>query len=192
MAMMRPAPSDLTAPGIKAARTRRRNQDDQVTHFVRNAVDKALPGLPDHLKTDSNSRYARSNGKTRWYAIWYSDRFPWERNVFCYVLRVIKGTSDGSFRVIVNLQFRKSYLRNALSYTNDKISELKRFLANFQDYEIEDSNLFLRPQQVVAEDATALDDTLAEQTATALRRMIETFTSEVDDFVQSHKPDQSA
>ena len=178
--------------GIKAARTRRRNQDDEVTHFVRRAVDKALPGLPDHLKTDSNSRFARSNGQTRWYAIWYSDRFPWERNVFCYVLRVIKRTSDGSSRVIVNLQIRKSYLRNTLRYTDDKISDLKRFLANFQEYEIEDSNLFLRPQQVVVEDATELDDTLADQTATSLRRMIETITTEVDGFVQSHNPDHSA
>ena len=178
--------------GIKAARTRRRNQDDEVTHFVRRVVDKASPGLPDHLKTDSASRYARSNGQTRWYAIWYSDRFPWERNVFCYVLRVIKRTSDGSSRVIVNLQIRKSYLRNTLRYTDDKISDLKRFLANFQEYEIEDSNLFLRPQQVVVEDATELDDTLTDQTATSLRRMIETITTEVDGFVQSDNPDHSA
>ena len=178
--------------GIKAARTRRRNQDDEVTHFVRRTVGKALLGLPDHLKTDSNSRYARSNGQTRWYAIWYSDRFPWERNKFCYVLRVIKRTSDGSLRVIVNLQIRKSYLRNTLRYTDDKISELERFLDNFQEYEIEVSNLFLRPQQVVAEDVTELDDALAEQTATSLSRMIETITTAVEGFVQSHNPDLSA
>ena len=177
--------------GIKAARTRRRNQDDEVTHFVRRTVGKALLGLPDHLKTDSNSRYARSNGQTRWYAIWYSDRFPWERNKFCYVLRVIKRTSDGSLRV-VNLQIRKSYLRNTLRYTDDKISELERFLDNFQEYEIEVSNLFLRPQQVVAEDVTELDDALAEQTATSLSRMIETITTAVEGFVQSHNPDHSA
>ena len=178
--------------GIKAARTRRRNQDDEVTHFVRRTVGKALLGLPDHLKTDSNSRYARNNGQTRWYAIWYSDRFPWERNKFCYVLRVIKRTSDGSLRVIVNLQIRKSYLRNTLRYTDDKISELERFLDNFQEYEIEVSNLFLRPQQVVAEDVTELDDALAEQTATSLSRMIETITTAVEGFVQSHNPDLSA
>ena len=177
--------------GIKAAKTRRRYQDDEVTHFVRRIVAKAQPALPDRLKTDSNSKYARRNGQTRWYAIGYSDRFPWERDKFCYVLRLINRATDGSLRVIVNFQIRKSYLRNTLRYTDDKISALKRFLENFQEYEIEDSDLFLRPQLAVAEDVTELDDALAEHTATSLSRMIETITERVEEFVetQSHGAD---
>ena len=175
--------------GIKAARTRRRYRDDKVTHFVWSIVAKALPALPDHLKTDSNSQYARRNGQTRWYAIGYSDRFPWERDKFCYVLRVIEGARDGSLRVVVNFQIRKSYLRNTLRYTDNKISALKRFLGNFQEYEIEDSDLFLRPQQIVAEDVTELDDALVEATANALKKMIETVTEPVERFIEARGRD---
>ena len=104
--------------GIKAAKTRRRNQDDEVTYFVRKAVDKALSALPDRLKTDSNSRYAREQRTDEVVCDVVFGSLPvGEKHEFCYVIRVTKRTSDGYLRVIVNFEIRKRYLRNTLGYT---------------------------------------------------------------------------
>ena len=45
---------------------------DKVTRFVQTVESMTLERLPDDLKTDRSSRFARRNGQTRWYSMWYS------------------------------------------------------------------------------------------------------------------------
>ncbi len=174
--------------GIKAARTRRRNQDDEVTHFVRRTVGKALSGLPDHLKTNGKNRSARSSGRTRWYQVWYSDRQPWGRNKICYVIHAIPN-DGGSWQVAVNFETRKQYLRSSLNFADDEVDELKGFLEEFIDYETQDNRTFLRLRQVVVQDATKFDDALVDATANALKTMIESVTEPVEQFIESRGQD---
>ena len=170
--------------GIKAARTRRRHQDDQVTHFVRSIEDKALSALPDQLTTDGNSKHARASGKTRWYQMWYSDRYPWGRSKFCYVIHVEPIAND-SWRVVVNFETRKRYLSDSLGYPKDKIDAFKSYLATLPKYAAQDTNAFLRSRDIVADAANALDDALMDATADALKEMIENVTPKVEEFVAS-------
>ena len=163
---------------------------DKVTRFVQTVESMTLERLPDDLKTDRSSRFARRNGQTRWYSMWYSDRDPWSRDKFTYVVRVIT-RSNHSLRVVVNFQISKRYLRSSLGYPQDKIDELARFLEDLPDYDLEDTTLFLRPGHVVVEDATKLDDALVEQTSVSLGRMIEATTTKVEGFVQSQIQDLS-
>ena len=92
---------------------------------------------------------------------------------------------------MVNFQISKRYLRSSLGYPQDKIDELARFLEDLPDYDLEDTTLFLRPEHVVVEDATKLDDALVEQTSVSLGRMIEATTTKVEGFVQSQIQDLS-
>ena len=62
--------------------------------------------------------------------MWYSDRYPWGRNKWCYVIHVEPIAND-SWRVVVNFETRKRYLRDSLGYPNDKIDAFKSFLAAF-------------------------------------------------------------
>ena len=175
--------------GIKAAKTRRRHQDDQVTHFVRKIEDKALLALPDQLKIDGNSKHARASGKTRWYQMWYSNRYPWGRSKLCYVIHVEPIAND-SWRVVVNFETRKRYLRDSLGYPKDKIDAFKSFLTTLPRYVAQDTNAFLRSRDIVADGANALDDALVDATANSLKEMIETLTPKIEDFVSSHRADE--
>ena len=137
-----------SSAGIKAARRRARNREDEVTHFVRKVEAKALDELPDDLKTNSRSTHAMGGSSERWYCMWYRDRFPWANTKFNYVLHVTP-RNDGSFRVRVNFETRKYYLRQSLGYSDENIDELKNLL---------ESNLKNQPTRTRKRHERHLDD----------------------------------
>ena len=174
---------ELSGPGLRQ-RPGYQNRDDNVTRFVQNVEATALEKLPNDLKPDRRSRFARLSRQTRYYSMWYSDRHPWARSQFSYVIHVVPG-SNGSFRVAVNFEARKRYLRSSLGWIEEQIDEFNVFLANFNNYDTPDDERFLRSRQVVAEDTAELDDALVERTAASLANMIKTITPEAEEFVQN-------
>lgn len=176
-----------SSAGIRAARRRARNRDDEITHFVRKVEVRALEKLPDDLKTDSDYGYARG-GVERYYSLWYKDRHPWTKTQFSYIIHVYT-KADGTYRVVNNLEIYKSFLRNKLGFTEDVIDEFKNYLENLLQCTLQDNKYFLRPRVMVAESATTFDDDLVEKTADSLETMIEAFTVKVEEFVSSHRAD---
>ena len=170
--------------GIKAARRRARNRDDEVTQFARNVEAKALDDLPDHLKSDGRSMHAMGGNLERYYCMWYRDRFPWANTKFNYVLHVTP-RNDGSFRVRVNFETRKHYLRQTLGLSDEDIDELKNLLESVLECEIQDNNSFLRPREIVEDSATRFDEELVEATANSLKNMIKTVTESVEQFIET-------
>ncbi len=173
-----------SSAGIKAATRRARNRDDEVTHFVRKVEARVSDELTDQLKTDGRSTHAMGGSSERWYCMWYRDRFPWANTKFNYVLHVTP-RNDGSFRVRVNFETRKNYLRQTLSYSDDDIGDLKTLLEGNLECGIQDNNTFLRPREIVADSAISFDDALVEATANALKMMIESVTEPVEQFIES-------
>lgn len=171
-----------SSAGIKAVRRRTRNQDDEVTAFVRKIEARSLELLPDHLKTDSDYGWARG-GNLRYYSMWYENRYPWKSIQFSYVMNVSK-RADGRFDVINYFEMYKRYLRDHLNYTDDDISQLKSYLESFLEYPIQDLAI-LRARDYVVEGAVELGDDLVERTAASLAKMIETITPKIENFVAS-------
>ncbi|MXZ03164.1 MAG: hypothetical protein F4Y88_05685 [Chloroflexi bacterium] len=120
--------------------------------------------------------------------MWHLDRFPWANTKFNYVLHVTP-RNDGSFRVRVNFETRKHYLRQTLGYSDDDIDELKNLLESNLECEIQDNNTFLRPREIVDNSVRSFDDELVDATANALKKMIETVTERVEQFAESHGQD---
>ena len=174
--------------GIKAARRRARNREDEVTKFVRKVETRALNGLPSHLKTDKSSAHAMGSISERYYCMWYRDRFPWANTKFNYVLHVTP-RNNGSFRIRVNFETRKHHLRETLGYSDDDIDELKTLLEDNLECGIQDNNTFLRPREIVADSAISFDDALVEATANSLKNMIETVTERVERFIEARGQD---
>ena len=177
-----------SSAGIKAARRRARNREDEVTHFARKVETRALNELPDDLKTDCRSGHAMGNSSERYYCMWYRDRFPWANTKFNYVLHVTR-RNDGSFRVRVNFETRKNHLRQTLGYSDDDINQLKIFLESILECEIQDNHTFLRPREIVGDSVTSFDEKLVEATASALKKMIENVTDSVEQFIESRGQD---
>ena len=179
--------NETSGGGIRARRATR-YRFDEITDFVRKVEAKALEALPADLKTDTNSNYARRSGSMRWYALWYLNRPPWAYTQFNYVLHVTRRTS-GSFRVVVNFETRKQYLRSQLGYSAEEINEFGSFLRGFIECSVQDDPTFLRPQMQVVDDGAALDDVLVNAAARTLRHMIESVTVKAEKFVDSHRRD---
>ncbi len=179
-----PGSEPPSSAGIKGARRRARNRDDEVTHFARNVEAKALDELPDRLKSDGRSTHAMGGNLERYYCMWYRDRFPWANTKFNYVLHVTP-RNDGSFRVRVNFETRKHYLRQTLGLSDEDIDELKNLLESILECEIQDNNSFLRPREIVDDSATRFDEELVEATANSLKNMIKTVTESVEQFIET-------
>ena len=119
--------------------------------------------------------------------MWYS-RDPWTSTKFNYVVHVTP-RNNGSFRVRVNFETRKNYLQQVLGFSEDDIEELRDMLDGTLNCPIQDNRTFLRPRDVVVDDATSLDDALVDATAHALKKMIETVTESVEQFIESRGQD---
>ena len=178
---------DEPSAGIKAARRRSRNRDDVVTQFCRKVEARTLDLLQNKLKTDGDYGFARGGRTERWYALWYS-RHPWAPTRFNYIIHVYP-RNDSLFRVRVNFETRKNYLRRTLGYSEDDIDELKHLLESNLECDIQDTNTMLRPREMVNESATSLDDELVDATAFALKKMIETVTEKVEHFIAVYSGD---
>ena len=177
-----------SSAGIKAARRRSRNRDDDVTHFVRRVEARTQAMLSDELKTDSDYGYARGN-RERWYSLWYEDRHPWTKTQFSYIIHVYVST-DGTFRVVNNLEIYKSFLRDKLGFEDTVIDDLKNYIESLLECEMQNNRSMLRARVTVAKSATKFDDELIERTADSLKAMIEAFTVKAEEFVSSHRADE--
>ena len=174
--------------GIKAARRRARNRDDEVTHFVRKVEARTQAMSPDELRTNSDYGYARGN-RERWYSLWYEDRHSWTKTQFSYIIHVYINT-DGTFGIVNNLEIYKSFLRDKLGFEDSVINDLKDLIESLIECEMQNSRGMLRPRLTVAESAVKLDDELIERTANSLKEMIETLTPKIEEFVSSHPADE--
>ena len=177
-----------SSAGIKAARRRSRNRDDDVTHFVRRVEARTQAMLSDELKTDSDYGYARGN-RERWYSLWYEDRHPWTKTQFSYIIHVYVST-DGTFRVVNNLEIYKSFLHDKLGFEDTVIDDLKNYIESLLECEMQNNRSMLRARVTVAKSATKFDDELIERTADSLKAMIEAFTVKAEEFVSSHRADE--
>lgn len=176
-----------SSAGIKAVKRRVRNRDDEVTHFARRVEARTQAMLPDELRTNSDYGYARGN-RERWYSLWYEDRHPWTKTQFSYIVHVYMNT-DGTFRIVNNLEIYKSFLRNKLGFEDSVINDLKDLIESLIECEMQNNRGMLRPRVTVTESAVKLDDEIIERTANSLREMIETFTPKIEEFIKTNAQD---
>ena len=139
--------------------------------------------LPDELKTNSDYGYARGN-RERWYSLWYEERYPWTKTQFSYIIHVYVNT-DGTFRVVNNLEIYKSFLCDKLGFEDTVINDLKDHIESLFECEMQNNRSMLRARVTVAKSSAELNDELIESTADSLKTMIETLTDKVEEFVEA-------
>ena len=177
-----------SSAGIKAARRRARNQDDEITQFCKKVETQTLDMLQDTLRTDSEYGYARGSNY-RWYLMWYVGRLPWKQYSFNYEINV-NSALDGTFDVSNHLKIQTRYLKNSLSYHDTVINELRSLIGACDEYELPNSRSSIRPRHHVKNGVTDFDDALVEETASSMKQMIETFTPKIEEFMSSHTADE--
>ena len=177
-----------SSAGIKAARRRARNQDDEITQFCKKVEAQSLGMLGNTLRTNSEYGYARGSNY-RWYLMWYVDRLPWKQYSFNYEINVTL-VRDGTFDVSNHLKIETKYLKISLGYQDAMINELRSLLGASDKYELPNSRSSIRPRHHVKKGVTDLDDALVEETAGSMKHMIETFTPKIEEFVSSHRGDE--
>ena len=177
-----------SSAGIKAARRRKRNQDDEITQFCRKVEKQSLEMLQNKLRTNSLYGFARGGGY-RWYLMWYVDRFPWKQYSFNYEINVNR-VRDGTFNVSNHLKVETKYLKDSLGYEDTVIDELRSLLGTIDEYELPHSRSSIRPRHHVRKGVHNLDDALIEATASSMKQMIETFTPKIEQFVASRRANE--
>ncbi len=177
-----------SSAGIKAARRRARNQDDEITQFCRKVEAQSLEMLQNTLRTDSVYGFARGGDTYRWYLMWYVDRLPWNQYSFNYEINVNR-VRDGTFNVSNHLQVQTKYLKNSLGYEDTVIDELRFLLGASDEYELPNSRASIRPRHHVRKGVQNLDDALVYETASSMKHMIETFTPIIEEFVKTNAQD---
>ena len=178
-----------SSAGIKAARRRERNQDDEITQFCRKVETQLSGMLQSKLRTDSLYGYARGGDTYRWYLMWYVDRSPWKQYSFNYEININR-VRDDSLNVSNHLNVVTKYLKNSLGYEDPAIDELRSFLGASDEYELPYSRSSIRPRHQVRKGAHTLDDALVEETASSMKHMIETFTPKIEEFTSTQHADQ--
>ena len=174
--------------GIKAARRRARNRDDEITQFCKKVEAQSLGMLRNTLRIDSEYGYARGSNY-RWYLMWYVGRLPWKQYSFNYEVNVYS-VRDGTFEVSNHLKIETKYLKNSLGYEDTVIDELRSLISACDEYELPNSRSSIRPRHHVKKGVTDLDDALVEETASSMKHMIETFTPKIEEFMSSHRFDE--
>ena len=99
-------------------------------------------------------------------------------------------STDGTFRVVNNLEIYKSFLRDKLGFEDTVIDDLKNYIESLLECEMQNNRSMLRARVTVAKSATKFDDELIERTADSLKAMIEAFTVKAEEFVASHRADE--
>ena len=155
-----------------------RNQNDDVTHFVRKAADLALSQLPDGRRPDRRSRWAGGwsvqEKDYRIYRVWYS-REPWHIYELSYRMILYRREGEpGPWPV--NVEF------------GDFSGELARRVAELEvhkDQIMEDSRIFVRHTGEV------LDDQFANSLADSLRRFVEVIAPVVDQYEDERNQEET-
>ena len=81
------------------------------------------------------------------------------------------------------------YLKNSLGYEDTVIDELRFLLDASDEYELPSSRASIRPRHHVRKGVNNLDDALVEETASSMKRMIETFTPKIEEFIKTNAQD---
>ena len=154
-----------------------RNQDDEVTRFLRSAADLALSALPDGLRPDRRSRWAGgwdTQIDYRYYRAWYLSG-PWSNWGMSYRMNLYQLENERA-PWKVNVEFA--------SFSG----ELGSKVAALQVHE----------DQIVDEDrisvthtSQALDDTFADTLAGSLRRFVEVITPVVNEHEDERNQEEA-
>ena len=178
-----------SSAGIKAARRRARNQDDEITQFCRKVEARSLQMLQNTLRTDGEYGYSRGNKAHRWYLMWYVDHLPWKQYSFNYEINV-NPLHDGTFNVSNHLKIETKYLKNSLGFDDTVIDKLRSLLGASDKYELPHNRSSIRPRHHVRKGALNLNDAVVEETANSMKHMIETFTPAIEEFVSTQRDDE--
>ena len=177
-----------SSAGIKAARRRAQNRDDEISRFCKKVEARSLEMLQNTFRTDGEYGFARGSNTHRWYLMWYVDRLPWKQYSFNYEINV-NPLHGGTFNVSNHLKIETKYLKNSLGYEDTVIDELRFLLGASDEYELPNSRASIRPRHHVRKGVHNLDDALVEETASSMKHMIETFTPKIEQFIESHGQD---
>lgn len=159
----------------KLNKTYARNQDDEVSRFLRKAADLALRDLQGNVKPDKSSRWAGGWASGAWdhryYRVWYN-RVPWLNWGMSYGMRLYRPEDDsGRWRVDVGLEYY---------YASDELkAELDDRIAGLNLHENQEIG---EDRLLVTYSRDALDDGFAGTLAEMLKRFIEAITPIVDEF----------
>ena len=159
----------------KLNKTYARNQDDEVSRFLRKAADLALRDLQGNVKPDKSSRWAGGWASGAWdhryYRVWYN-RVPWLNWGMSYGMRLYRPEDDsGRWRVDVGLEYY---------YASDELKdELDGRIGGLNLHENQETG---EDRLLVTYSRDALDDGFAGTLAGTLKRFIEAITPIVDEF----------
>ena len=159
-------------------RTYARNQNDEVTRFLRSAADHALGPLPEGIRPDRRSRWAGgwAGGAYdhRYYRAWYS-RNPWNNWGMSYSMNLyFLRDKPVPWRVDVAFGYFSGGLGNkvaVLDVHEDQIMEQNRVL--------------------VTHTSEVLDEAFSGTLAESLRRFIEVITPVVDEHEDERNQEEA-
>ena len=177
-----------SSAGIKAAKRREQNRDDEITQFCRKVETQLSDMLQSTLRTDSRYGYARGGGTYRWYLMWYIDRLPWKQYSFNYEININR-VRDDTFNVSNHLNVVTKYLKDSLGYEDAVIDELRSLLGGSDEYELPRTRSSIRPRHHVRKGVHNLDDALVYETASSMKHMIEIFTPKIEEFIKTNAQD---
>ena len=167
------------------ARTYAKNQNDEVTRFLRGVMDSALSDMPDDIRPSRTSRWA-GQGWTqgqdfRYYHAWYSkspSRQLWANWDLSYRLNLFTETEARGFRLDVELTSLVPNLRARL----EEHAILEVLTKELKELNVE-AEAEMRPNRVFATlHSKELDGNFADLLATTLTMFIKTLTPLVDGF----------
>ena len=173
-----------SGPTIRRTRSPKqdKNQNDEVTRFLRGVRELAIDGLSDELKPDRKSRWAGGWPEFRYYHVWYS-RMPWNWNLFYLVHLYPREEGDlGVAGWTAEVGF--GYW-NKSGHANLSTSELADLSNRVAERRVYDDQKVINDKDggvTVSRYADALDESFTKTLADTLRRFIEVVTPEVDDF----------
>ncbi len=181
---IRTAQDEDGSPGVMVRRSYR---NDEVTDFLRRVRDLALNGLPDEIKPEKTSRWARiRDDNIRYYQLWYSIP-PWDTGLYYEVEMTFddpfQGTeSFSNAQVAIKYAFDRQGRIGGLSV--DESNSLKDLLDNLDIHE--NQNLYQQDREgrvMVDLGGNALDDDFADSLADTLRSFIMIATRAIMNFL---------
>ncbi len=175
---------------FKRRRTIQSRETDEVTYFLKNVASLAIDRLPDRVRPDMKSMWARGRPTHRYYQLWYS-RSPWRRKLMYYQISLYPIPADEAnlpqWRTELSFGCKKRDLRK-LDYSDSQLESLENALqgSDIQKRQIDFSSDKGRFSMTVALSAGhSLDDTLANLISDHIKLLIEEVTPIVDEFEDS-------
>ena len=155
------------------------NQDDEVGHFLQKVANTAIAPLSPALKPDRMSPWAGSSagGHLRYFHLWYQQNSPWSDSGLFYDLVIEK---DNRARVGVTHSKREGNIPPLTKGETDSLWATLDLLPIHENQQSHQGNY--GGIVFVGFEYETLNDQLADNMATALRRFIEVVTPAVEEF----------